>query len=63
LNTFVGQGEIGRLAGQREEIIVNALHDYRHRARGNAIMPEIAYSLDDDDIKALAHFMSRRPGK
>jgi len=26
-------------------------------------MPEIAYSLNDDDIKALAHFMSRQPGK
>ena len=33
LNTFVGQGEIGRLAGQHEEAIVNALHDYQHGAR------------------------------
>ena len=66
LDTFVGQGEIGRLAGQREEAIVQALHDYQHgarRGRGNVIMPEIAYSLNDDDIKALAHFMSRQPGK
>jgi cytochrome c553 len=66
LNTFIGQGEIGRLAGQHEEAIVNALHDYQHgarRGRGNVIMPEIAYSLNDDDIKAIAHFMSRQPGK
>ncbi len=66
MNTFVGQGEIGRLAGQREEAIVKALHDYQHgarRGRGNVIMPEIAYSLNDDDIKALAHFMSRQPGE
>ncbi len=66
LNTFIGQGEIGRLAGQREEVIVNALHDYQHgarRGRGNVIMPEIAYSLNDDDIKALAHYMSRQPGQ
>jgi len=65
-NTCVGQGEIGRLAGQREETIVDALHDYQRgarRGRGNVIMPEIAYSLNDDDIKALAHFMSRQPGK
>ena len=64
--TFVGQGEIPRLAGQREEFIVKALHDYQHgarRGRGNVIMPEIAYSLKDDDIKALAHFFSRQPGK
>jgi cytochrome c553 len=66
LNTFIGQGEIGRLAGQHEEAIVNALHDYQHgarRGRGNVIMPEIAYSLNGDDIKAIAHFMSRQPGK
>jgi cytochrome c553 len=66
LDTFVGQGEIGRLAGQHAEAIVKALHDYQHgarRGRGNVIMPEIAYSLTDDDIKAIAHFMSRQPGK
>jgi len=66
LPTFVGQGEIGRLAGQHEEAIVKALHDYQHgerRGRGNVIMPEIAYSMTEDDIKAVAHFMSRQPGK
>jgi len=66
LDGFVGQGEIARLAGQREEVIVKAFHDYQHgarRGRGNVIMPEIAYSLDEDDIKALAHFMSRQSGK
>ena len=63
---FSGQGEIPRLAGQREDAIIKALHDYQHgarRGRGNVIMPEIAYSLNDDDIKALAHFMSRQPAK
>ena len=66
LPTFVGQGEIGRLAGQHEEAIIKALHDYQHgarRGRGNVIMPEIAYSMTEDDIKAVAHFMSRQPGK
>jgi cytochrome c553 len=66
LPTLVGQGEIGRLAGQREEAVVKALHDYQHgerRGRGNVIMPEIAYSMTEDDIKAVAHFMSRQPGK
>jgi cytochrome c553 len=23
-------------------------------------MPEVAYSLDEDDIKSIAHFMSRQ---
>jgi cytochrome c553 len=51
------------LAGQRQETIVKALHDYQHgarRGRGNVIMPEIAHSLDEDDIKSIAHFMSRQ---
>ena len=59
---FAGPGEIPRLAGQRQETIVKALHDYQHgarRGRGNVIMPEMAYSLDEDDIKSIAHFMSR----
>lgn len=65
LANFAGQGEIPRLAGQHEDVIVKALHDYQHgarRGRGNVIMPEIAYSLNEDDIRALAHFMSRQPG-
>jgi cytochrome c553 len=27
------------------------------------VMPQIAYSLTEDDIKALAHFMSRQSGQ
>jgi len=26
-------------------------------------MPETGYSMTEDDIKAVAHFMSRQPGK
>jgi cytochrome c553 len=66
LPNFSGNGEAPRLAGQREEFIVKALHDYQHgarRGRGNVIMPEIAYALSDDDIKAIAHFMSRQAQK
>ena len=59
---FACQDEIPRLAGQRQETTIKALHDYQHgarRGRGNFIMPEIAYSLDEDDIKSIAYFMSR----
>jgi cytochrome c553 len=66
LDNLAGQGETPRLAGQREDYIVKALHDYQQgarRGRGNVIMPEIAYSLNEDDIKALAHFMSRQRPK
>jgi len=63
-DSFAGQGEIPRLAGQREEVIAKALHDYQHgarRGRGNVIMPEIAYSMSEDDIREVAHFMSVQP--
>lgn len=59
---FACQEEIPRLAGQRQETIVKALHDYQHgarRGRGNFIMPEVAHSLDEDDTEAIAHFVSR----
>ena len=49
--------------GQRQETIVKALHDYQHgarRGRGKVIIPEIAHSLEEDDIKSIAHFMSRQ---
>jgi len=65
-DTLVGQVEVPRLAGQHEETLIEALHDYQHgarRGRGNVIMPEIAYSLNEDEVKALAHFLSRQPGK
>jgi cytochrome c553 len=65
MTTFTGQGEVPRLAGQHEEVLVKALHDYQHglrRGRGNVIMPEIAYSLNEDDIHNLAHFMSMQSG-
>ena len=66
LDRFEGQGETPRLAAQREDYIVKALHDYQQgarRGRGNVIMPEIAYSLSEEDIRALAHFMSRQAPK
>ncbi|MGA8582545.1 MAG: hypothetical protein WB715_01630 [Roseiarcus sp.] len=42
------------------------MHDHQHRERrgsSNVIMPETPYSMTEDDIKAVAHFMSLQPGK
>jgi cytochrome c553 len=61
--TFAGNGEAPRLAGQREEYVVKALHDYQHnarRGRGYLVMPELAYAMGEDDISAIAHFLSRQ---
>jgi cytochrome c553 len=60
---FQGNQAAARLAGQREEVLLKALHDYKSGARvgtGVAAMPEVAFPLDDEQMKALAHFMSRQ---
>lgn len=60
---FAGQGEMPRLAGQREDALVKALEDYKsgaRRGRGNAAMPEVAFGLGEEDIAAIAHYLSRR---
>jgi cytochrome c553 len=61
-DTFVGTKATARLAGQREEYLVKALHDYRSGVRsggGMAAMADIAFSLSDDEITALAHYLAR----
>jgi cytochrome c553 len=63
LPSFAGQGEMPRLAGQREDVLAKALTDYKtgaRRGRGNAAMPEVSFALGEQDIKAIAHFLSRR---
>jgi cytochrome c553 len=62
--TFAGQEAAARLAGQREEVLLKALHDYKSGRRtgtGVAAMPEIAYGLGEDEMKALAHYLARLP--
>jgi len=63
LPNFAGQSEMPRLAAQQENALVKALEDYKsgaRRGRGNAAMPEITFGLSADDMKALAHFLSRQ---
>jgi cytochrome c553 len=60
---FHGQQGAARLAGQREEVMVKALHDYKSGARfgtGVAAMPEVALALNDEQMQALAHYLSRQ---
>lgn len=59
---YSGNKAAARIAGQREEYIVKALHDYKAGVRtggGVAAMAEVAYPLSDDAITALAHYLSR----
>ncbi len=61
---FAGQQATARVAGQREEVLLKALADFRTGARrgtGIAAMPEAVYGLSDDDFAKLAHYLSRLP--
>jgi cytochrome c553 len=59
---FVGRDAIPRLAGQREAYLLKALRDFKsgvRRGGGVAAMPDAVYPLNDEGLKALAHYLSR----
>ena len=61
---FEGYRSGARLASQREDVLLKALRDFKTGARmgtGVASMADVVYPLDDDDMKALAHFMATQP--
>jgi cytochrome c553 len=58
---FEGVDNIGRLAGQREDYVYHALRDFKSGARtatGASGMAEVVYPLGDEEMKALAHYVS-----
>src|ERR1700736_1856341 len=60
-DTFAGTKAVARIAGQREEYLVKALHDYKSGARsggGGAAMADVAYPLSEEEITALAHYLA-----
>src|SRR5436190_5141614 len=60
-DSFAGTKAVSRLAGQREEYLVKALHDYKTNLRvggGVAAMADVAYSLSEEEITALAHYLA-----
>ena len=60
-DTFAGTKAGARLAGQREEYLVKALHDYKSGVRtggAGAAMTDVAYPLSDEEIEALAHYLA-----
>jgi cytochrome c553 len=60
-DTFAGTKAVARIAGQREEYLVKALHDYKSGARSGgagAAMSDVAYPLSDEEIAALAHYLA-----
>src|SRR5258706_5109189 len=60
-DTYAGTKGVARIAGQREEYLLKALHDYKSGLRSGgsmAAMAEVAYSLSEEEITALAHYLA-----
>ena len=60
-DSFAGTKGVARLAGQREEYLLKALHDYKSGARSGgsmAVMADVAYPLSEEEITALAHYLA-----
>ena len=60
-DNYSGTKAIPRVAGQRREYLVKALHDYKSGVRsggGMAAMADVAYSLSEEEIEALAHYLA-----
>jgi cytochrome c553 len=61
---FAGYLAAARLAGQREDVLLKALSDFKSGLRvgsGVASMSDVVYALNDEDMRALAHFLATRP--
>ena len=56
-------GQYPRLAGQYQDYIAQALHEYKDGKRNNAIMVGMAAPLTDRDIDNLAAYYASLPGK
>jgi len=60
-DSFAGTKAVARIAGQRKEYLVKALHDYKSGTRaggGQAAMADVAYPLSAEEITALAHYLA-----
>lgn len=58
---YVGQAQMPRLAGQREDYMVHAMRQYQtnERAASDTTMTAVLYGLPPEDIAALAHYMAQ----
>jgi cytochrome c553 len=60
-DSYAGTKGVARVAGQREEYLVKALREYKSGARAGgsmAAMTDVAYSLSEEEIEALAHYLA-----
>ena len=60
-DSYAGTKGVARLAGQREDYLLKALHDYKSGLRsggGMAAMADVAFPLSEEEIEALAHYLA-----
>ena len=60
-DSYAGTKAVARLAGQRQEYLVKALHDYKAGQRignGVAAMVDVAYHMSDEEITAVSHYLA-----
>ncbi|WP_028133409.1 c-type cytochrome [Bradyrhizobium japonicum] len=60
-DSYAGTKAVARLAGQREEYLIKALHDYKAGQRignGVAAMVDVAYRMSDEEITAVSHYLA-----
>src|SRR6202048_3211411 len=60
-DSHAGIKAVARVAGQRGEYLLKALHDYKSGVRSGgamAAMAAVAYPLSEEEITALAHFLA-----
>src|SRR5947209_7296846 len=60
-DSYAGTKAVARVAGQRQEYLLKALHDYKSGVRsggGMAVMADVAYPLSQEEIEALAHYLA-----
>ena len=61
LDDYAGTKAVARVAGQRQDYLLKALHDYKSGVRsggGMAAMASVAFSLSAEEIEALAHYLA-----
>ena len=60
-DNYAGSKAVPRVAGQRQDYLLKALRDYKSGVRsggGMAAMASVAFSLSEEEIEALAHYLA-----
>ena len=62
LKNYGGQNQVPRIAGQREEYLLESMRAFRDKPKPgtDTIMSAAVYGVSDADLRALAHFLARQ---